>query len=205
MSSPLFDLVVSIVIYKPHMAHLQETIDSLSKTPLKIKLVIHDNSPERTAIETLRSFHKIDYFWKAKNLGFGRGHNWNIKKCIDDSKYFLILNPDIFFNETLIVDMCQRMDKDSALGLSIPKICHPSGGLQMVNRRVPRPQDYLFNFINSHMGRRVLTSPEYNRYLLNDINLSQPFECPQFPDALCYFAVLFLKNWVDLINVFSSI
>ncbi|MCB9072194.1 MAG: glycosyltransferase [Bdellovibrionaceae bacterium] len=182
-----YDLVVSVVIYKPNLTYLQQTLDSLSDCPLNIQVALHDNSPTRTHIEKLRSKHPIRYSWKAKNLGFGRGHNWNIRKLIHNSKYFLILNPDVYFDGHILTEMIHRMDQDSSIGLSIPKICHPSGHLQMVNRRLPRPQDYLFNFVNSNLGRRFLSTQTYKKYLLHDMNLNQPIECPTISGCFMLF------------------
>jgi GT2 family glycosyltransferase len=189
-----YDLIVSIVVYKPHLEYLQQTIDSLSETPLKIKITILDNSPTPLSPETLQSKHPMTYICKQQNLGFGRAHNCNIKEHIEQAPYFLILNPDTYFNSKLLPELLQRMETDPSIGLSIPKICFPCGELQKVNRRLPRPTDYLFNFVNTHFGRRILSTPSYKRYLLLDLDLDKAIQCPTISGCFMFFRSTVLKS-----------
>ncbi len=192
LSSP-YDLVVSIVLYKPNIPHLRETIDSLSSTALKLKIVLHDNSPDRSDLG-FSTPHTLEYFYNDANEGFGAGHNKNIVKFIDEAPYFLVLNPDTFFEPDLLPELIKRMEKDHSIGLCIPKICHPSGELQNVNRRLPRPQDYIMNFVNGKLGRMLLASKTYEQFLLRDLDYSRPFICPMISGCFMLFRSEILKS-----------
>lgn len=174
-----YDLIVSIVIYKPKLEQLAQTLNSLSNSQLKIKVLLFDNSPEKSDVKIFSCRHPLEYiFNNSHNLGFGKAHNQNIRLGIEQSNYFLILNPDVYFDEDILTELKARMDQDPSIGLCIPRICHPSGHVQIINRRVPRPQDLMANFINNKFKKTLITSSEHNRYLLKDIDILRPFLCP---------------------------
>ncbi|MBY0383708.1 glycosyltransferase family 2 protein [bacterium] len=183
-----FDVIVSIVIYKPDLLLLQQTINSIANTQLKLKIVICDNSPTPLQPSALQSPHDIDYSFMNKNIGYGKGHNQNIDKYSAQANYFLILNPDIFFDGDLIEQLLARMEKDSSIGLCIPKICHPGGDLQLINRRLPRPQDYLISFLSGKLGTDFFKTKTYNKYILKDLNKNKPFICPTISGCFMLFS-----------------
>lgn len=196
MGSPdhKFDLVVSIVTYNPHKVHLQETIDSLSRTDLNIKIAIHDNSSERFNYE-LSSSHHLEVFHNGANEGFGAGHNKNISKCIESAPYFLILNPDIYFDKDLLPELIRRLNKDQSIGLAIPKILYPSGDQQSVNKRLPRPQDYVMSFVRGKLGEKTpFSSKSYSLFLLKDLDHSRSFLCPVISGCFMFFRSSVLKD-----------
>ena len=69
--------------------------NSKRKTVPKIrkKLFLIDNSSTKTLIN-LWNHEEIEYIFVGKNIGFGKAHNLILHKV--DSKYHLILNPDVF-------------------------------------------------------------------------------------------------------------
>lgn len=191
-----FDLIVSIVVYKPDIGKLKQTLNSLFNCDLNLMIYIVDNSPTPwppAVYENPRN--NLCYLFNAgRNIGFGRAHNINIRKHVDNSKYFLILNPDIYFDPSILEAMIERMDADKEIGLSIPKICYPNGEIQHVNRRLPRPQDYLFSFINTKTRRRLFWSKKYRQYLLQDMNLEKPLTCPVISGCFMFFRSKCLKE-----------
>lgn len=182
-----YDLLVSIVVYKPKLSQLQQTLDSLSQSELNIKVSLFDNSPSPLSPMLYSCKHPIDYVFSENNIGYGRAHNQNIFRNIDASKYILILNPDVFFGNLLLSTLIDRMEGDPEVGLCIPKICHPSGGLQMVNRLLPRPQDYLISFLNGKLKTDFFKTKKYDHYLLKDFNKNRPFVCPTISGCFMLF------------------
>ncbi len=180
-------LIVSIVVYNPDLPHLRETLKSVLASSLKIKVVIADNSKQALSATFLEEFKNVAYTLTGKNLGYGKGHNINIEKYATEAPYFLVLNPDVYFGPQLLGEMLRRMEADTRIGLSIPRICHPGGGLQMVNRRLPRPQDYVMNFVNNKLKKSFFTSTGYEKYLLKDIDLEKPFVCPTISGCFMFF------------------
>ena len=59
----------------------------------KIILVDNDESDWASTFE----HKKVIYLKSEGNFGFGYGHNLAIKKYASESKFFLVCNPDIFF------------------------------------------------------------------------------------------------------------
>ncbi len=182
-----YDLIVSIVLYRPEIRLLQQTLDSCSQTSLKIKVVLFDNSRTPFDVSQVRCTQELEYVFNGKNIGYGSGHNRNIKKYLDQGKYFLILNPDIFFEGDLLTALFKRMELDSSIGVCIPKICHPSGDVQMVNRRIPRPQDYLISFLNSKFKTQMFKTQRYSEYLLENFDTEIPFICPIISGCFMFF------------------
>lgn len=187
MKNKPYDLVVSIVIYKPSLAVLEQTLDSLSRSSLRIKTLIFDNSPETYPEIKITSRHRIVYFKNKRNLGYGKAHNANLKRYANEAPFFLVLNPDIFFENGLLEELLRRMNNDPRIGLCIPRICHPTGELQLVNRRLPRPIDYAISFISNKMGAEYLKTRSYKQYLLTEIDWKRPFICPTISGCFMLF------------------
>ena len=182
-----FDVIVSIVVYKPDLRLLQQTLNSIANTKLKLKVVICDNSPTSIDASQFQCAHSFDYLFMNKNIGYGKGHNQNINKHSNQAKYFLVLNPDIFFEAGLLEQLLARMGNDPTIGLSIPKICHPSGDLQLINRLLPRPQDYIISFLSGKFGIDFFKTKTYNKYILKDLDKNKPYVCPTISGCFMLF------------------
>lgn len=182
-----FDLIVSIVIYNPALPLLQQTLDSLSNSKLKIQVALFDNSKNPLNPVELRCQQPLDYVFNNKNIGYGSGHNQNMRKWAQQAPYFLILNPDVFFETSLLDTLHQRMEQDQNIGVCVPKICHPTGDIQLIHRRLPRPQDYLMSFLNNKFKTELFKTPGYQKYLLEDFNTSQSFVCPIISGCFMFF------------------
>jgi len=189
-----YDLVVSLVVYKPNLEHLQQTLQSLYSSNLYFKATIIDNSPTPLESSFLSNFSDLDYNFNQGNVGYGRAHNINITRYSQEARYFLVLNPDIYFDADLLPEMIRRMDADPYIGLSIPRVCHPSGQLQMINRRLPRPQDYVIGFLNTKFKTNFFATEKYKTYLLNDLDLKKPFSCPTISGCFMLFRADVLRD-----------
>lgn len=195
-----YDLVVSIVVYNPLVPILQQTIRSFEKTNLRIALTIFDNSKKPLEENILQSKHPLVYHFNGCNLGYGAAHNKNLKPYLQKTDFVLILNPDVFFESHMIDELLLRMQNHPTIGLSIPKICHPGGDLQMVNRRLPRPQDYVISFLSSKLETNLFKTKTYKKYLLGDIDTDKAFLCPT--TSGCF--MLFKKQAFAEVNGFDE-
>ena len=72
-----YELTVSIVVYKPKMEQLQQTLNSLSKTHVQLQILLSDNSPSPLDVSQLTCSKPQKYTFNGENLGFGRAHNQN--------------------------------------------------------------------------------------------------------------------------------
>ena len=133
------DLSASIVVYKSDVEILEKTIQSFLRSALDSKLYIIDNSPT-DRLKLVVNDPRIIYRFNNKNLGFGAGHNTILREILNESKYHIILNPDVYFDEGVIPSLCYFMDRHSEIGQVMPKVLYPDGRLQPLCKLLPTPQ-----------------------------------------------------------------
>ncbi len=106
------DLSASIVVYKSSVEILEKTIQSFLGSTLDSKLYIIDNSPT-DRLKAVVNDPRIIYRFNNRNLGFGAGHNTILREILNESKYHIILNPDVYFDEGVIPKLYRFMDEHS--------------------------------------------------------------------------------------------
>jgi hypothetical protein len=165
-----YEITATIVLYHEDIEMLQRTVGSFLKIPFKKKLFLVDNS----ATCSLSSFfiHKeIEYIFPEKNIGFGKAHNLILEKL--NSKYHLLLNPDIEFIATIIPILISQLEKDKDVAFATPKVLYPNHENQYVCRRHPT----FFDLIN----RRVKISP---KAIFKNEYRNQDLTKPIYPDFI---------------------
>ena len=91
MSNNFSNLSVVIVTYKTELSILEKCLSSIDPS---IKIIIVENSPKFLNEGQIRNKYKnVSIFCTGKNIGYGRGNNYGLNNV--DTKYALILNPDI--------------------------------------------------------------------------------------------------------------
>lgn len=114
-----YDLVISIVTYNSDLTYvenLSKFLESIKK--IKIKTVIADN------LSTLSYYNKLlnlksDVISTGKNYGYGKANNL-VNIISPNSKYFLVLNPDIKMKPEVIYEIYDFMEKNNNYGLVGP-------------------------------------------------------------------------------------
>jgi hypothetical protein len=146
----MYDITASIVTYQNPLEDVVMAVASVLNTPLRIKLYIVDNSPT-DLFRKLCSDSRIEYIFNTGNLGFGGGHNIAIRKALNDTRYHLILNPDVFFERPALERLIDFMEDNPRVGLVMPKICYPDGNIQYLCKLLPAPCDLSLRRINSSL------------------------------------------------------
>lgn len=136
-----YDVTATIVTYKGSIEDLNKAVSSFLNTALNVRLYIIDNSPTDDLKKQFTD-SRIEYIYNNKNVGFGRGHNIAIKKIISTTKYHLVLNPDIYFDVGVLEELLSYMDKNSSVGLVVPKVVYPNGNIQYISKLIPSPLDF---------------------------------------------------------------
>lgn len=142
-----YSITSSIVVYNNDIKTLQQSINSFLNTQLNIKLFIIDNSPA-DKISSICNDKRIEYIFNNFNKGFGAGHNIAIRKVFAQSKYHLVLNPDIYFNPGVLEKLFDFMERNKETGLIMPKICYLNGSIQYLCKLLPSPLDLFLRRIN---------------------------------------------------------
>ena len=152
------NISATIVIYNQNLDILKRAIDSFLNIPLKKKIFIIDNS-SKTKLENEVSHEDLEYIYLHKNIGFGAGHNYVIKKL--NSDFHLILNPDIEFNPSIISSLINKLQKQENVSFITPKIIYPNSDTQFVCRRHPTILNLLkrkigiskYNYVEEPQGK----------------------------------------------------
>lgn len=137
-----YKITASIVTYKTDLYMLKRAIDSFLIKDMQIKLYLIDNSPT-DEIRKIYNDERIEYIFNNANIGYGAGHNIAICKSLNISKYHLILNPDIYFEEGTLQQLYEFMEQKPEIGLVMPKVLYPNGSIQFLCKLLPTP----FNLI----------------------------------------------------------
>ena len=132
-------ITASLVTYNNSVEDIKKVIESFLNTELNVKLFISDNS-ESDYLRSLCSDERIEYIFNNCNNGFGYAHNIAIKKSEKiNSKYHLVINPDIYYEKGNLEKMILFMEDNKDIGLMMPKILYPNGDTQYVCKLLPTP------------------------------------------------------------------
>lgn len=196
------DLSVSIVLYKAPLDKLDACIASLDGCKLDWRLHLIDNSPEPMAKAWLAKLNnRVSYEHGQGNVGFGAGHNIAIHRYCGEARYWLVLNPDAYFDDGLLEELVRRMDADTRIGLCIPHIRNPDGSTQLVNKRLPTPSIF---FLRPYIAKLtwLMKTPVIKdilqlwmlRFLLQDMDLDRPLICPFISGCFMFFRGSMMKE-----------
>ena len=114
------------------------------RSPIQ-KLYIIDNSSNDELREFVQENKRIHYI-HSLNLGYGSGHNIAINKALEDGiDYHVILNPDVYWNEScdVVKELESYMESNHDCGLVMPKVLYPNGDIQFLCKLVPTPADLI--------------------------------------------------------------
>jgi len=162
----MHDCTGSIVLYNNPPDMVRRAAESFLSCSLDVELQIVDNSPTQELKSHLSDL-PAKYHFSARNSGYGRGHNKAIDAC-SESKYHIIINPDITIAPSTIELLAAFMDDNADIGIVCPKILNPDGTLQPLNKRYPTVFDlfirrFLPKSLLLHFQRRL------DRYEMRDI------------------------------------
>lgn len=165
-------LVASLVLYKHKYSEVEKTIDALILESIVDQLVIVDNG---SLCNWTKNFHhpKIKIIRTDENFGFGAAHNIVFKEYSHDTEYFLICNPDVFFEKEEI-NKAYFFCKENAVDLSMPRVLYPDGTMQYGAKLLPSPYHLFarrFHFVSS-------ASKSNSIYELHLADYTKPFFAP---------------------------
>lgn len=168
-----------IVLYKNDIEVLKQTINSFLNTDLNVRLILIDNSPIDN-LKILQTDNRIEYIHNPSNPGFGAAHNIAIKKSFElNSRYHLVLNPDVYFEKGTLEKISEFMDKNLNIGQLMPKVTYPNGEFQYLCKTNPTLFDlfargFMPNFLKNIIENRM-NSYEYKDRNYEDIIYDIPY------------------------------
>ncbi|KGL62079.1 glycosyltransferase [Polaribacter sp. Hel1_85] len=163
-------ITVSIVLYNEDLEELTKTINCFLNIPISKKLYLIDNSGSSTLKQKFKQ-KEIEYITVGKNIGFGAGHNMILDKIKLNSRYHLILNPDVIFSPSVIPNLILELGKNENISMIAPKVLFPDGQHQYSCRRYPLVSELLarrFTFLNPIFKRKIFEGQYKDRNLSED-------------------------------------
>ena len=115
-----YDLIVSIVTYNSNLSdvlNLSNSLESIKK--LKIKTIIADNFSNNDYYQSLLLESKSIVVSIGNNSGYGKANNF-VDRISPQSKYFLVLNPDIKITPDNIYQLYEFMENNNNYALIGP-------------------------------------------------------------------------------------
>lgn len=184
-------ITASIVTYNTAQKDILRLLYSILGTPID-NIYIIDNSPTNFLLSKIDISHKILYYHGHGNIGYGSGHNIALNDAIEKgAKYHIILNPDVYFEESIIENIYNYIKNDDSIGLLMPKILYPSGKTQYLCKLLPTPFDLLF--------RRFCPFPYYvkkmnDKYELKFTDYNKMMEVPSLSGCFMYINLQVIRN-----------
>lgn len=146
-------LSVSLVVYRADLAVLRATVASLGAAVDQARqagvveravLYLVDNGTadtaalDRTVADALASYVgqlSLEVLRGHGNVGFGAGHNLAIARV--DSRYHLVLNPDVVVDGAAIVEGVRYLEAHSEVAMIAPHVLDEVGARQYLCKRYP--------------------------------------------------------------------
>lgn len=165
------DIIASIVLYKHSYHDVEKTLNSLfEEKTINLVVVVDNGSFCPWLINIVHP--KLKIISLPENKGFGAGHNIVLNDPELKASYFLVCNPDIYFNKGEVDKLYEFSIKHNA-GASIPKIIYPDGSMQYSCRLLPQPYQLLMRRFATRLTRKI----NYT-YELKGANYDAPFFAP---------------------------
>lgn len=187
------EITACIVLYNENINDLENAVNSfLNISNFTKHLFLVDNSPQLNIPLSLKKHPDITYIFNNKNLGFAKAQNI-VSDKIKNSKYHLVLNPDVTFEPKIIQHLVEKLRSESNLAMITPKIQFPNGKHQYNVRKYPTFFDLIIRKLNIYKSR--VYDQEYRNK-----DLDKPF----FPEAIHGCFMLFKTEDFIALNGFDE-
>ena len=134
-------MITIIIVNHKHGKMLRDLIFSFESHTnyKKYRFIIIDNSPGDKILSYLkRKYSWLEIYSNSKPKGFSYNINQAIKR-VEDSKYLIIINPDVVIKEDIIDNLKSYMDSNGQVGIVAPKLLNMNGTSQYSARRFSDP------------------------------------------------------------------
>jgi len=169
----LLPVAVSVVLYNTSQEYVQGVMRSVLASSLVGVLYIVDNS-ERPSFKSDFKEKRIRYIVPGHNLGYGAAHNLALDLSRQEGfLYHLVLNPDIWFESSVIDGICAWMDKHPKAGCVMPKVLYPDGRLQRLCKLYPTPFDLIVRRFIPLRGLQEYVNYKYELHFFNPVKATE--------------------------------
>ena len=126
-------LSTCIVLYKCGDEVFQ-ALNCIQNADIEVDVFLVDNSPEEVTAERLKwAYPGITVLPQRKNVGFGRANNAVLPYL--QSKYHLMMNPDVVFDPSLLKKMIAYMEAHPNIAILTPRVLNEDGTEQFLPKK----------------------------------------------------------------------
>ena len=188
-----YDVAVSIVVYHTDINTLSKAINSALNSSLSVKVYIIDNSTTDEIGNLIDTKNEnIVYIFNNANLGYGKAHNIAMRKTMDDAiPYHVVLNPDVWFEDSVFEELFKYMEEHKDVGNVMPKVFYENGEEQYLCKLVPTPFDLIFR---RFLPFEKMKEKRNNIYELRFTGYNQTMEVPILSGCFMFLRTESLKN-----------
>lgn len=186
-------ITASIVLYNTSHQQLKDVINSYLPSPERLLFLI-DNSPKEFDLISLNiDLNNIRYIFNNKNLGYGAAHNIALNKALEiNSKYHIVLNPDIRFDNKILYELELFMNNNKDAVYVLPKVVYPNGELQYLCKLLPTPFDLVIRrFLPSFTFSKKIN----DRYVLKNFGYDKIINPPCLSGCFMFLRMDILKKY----------
>ncbi|MGN0777672.1 MAG: glycosyltransferase, partial [Aristaeellaceae bacterium] len=111
-------------------------VQCVKASTLPVDLFVSDNSPECDTAQRIKAlWPQVRILTQQANVGFGRGNNAALPHL--QSRYHLLVNPDVTFPPELIERMVAYMDAHPEAVILTPRVFNQDGTEQFLPKKQP--------------------------------------------------------------------
>ena len=174
-------LSISIVIYileprilKELLSSLTNAINELPQQWRCVPISVIDNGNQHDDITCILSDYKyllpdIKYIPTKSNIGYGQAHNLAINEC--NSKYHLILNPDVIISSGALKSGLEYLEENNFISVVAPKVSNEKVEEQHLCKRYPSLVDLVIRGLPLPIFQKIF-SKRLARYESRDITVN---------------------------------
>ena len=152
-------LSACIVLYHSGM-HVLHAVQCFQESDIELELHVVDNSPGGTLGEHLQwQCPGVQYYPQRKDLGYAGGCNLVIPNL--RSQYHLVCHPDVTFDDKLLSNMVNYMERNKDCVILTPKVLNADGTAQFLPNRAPTIKYLLGSALKKWPGPFKAWNAEY--------------------------------------------
>lgn len=180
----------SLVLYNNRESDVEKVIKSVLSSRIDCLYIVDHSTDDK--YKTLRGKSDRIHYIHTDNDGYGKGHNkgFELSQDISNSKYHIVLNPDIYFEAEAIDKLQSFMESNEDVGLVMPKVFYPNGDFQYLCKLLPTPADI---FLRQFAPRKIREKND-NKYTLKNANYDIQMDIPSLSGCFMFFRASHFKE-----------
>ena len=126
-----------LVVTHNHASYIERLLNSLELFDYHNVYICDAASSDETVKILESSIFSKNTLFKNKLEGFSKNNNDLIRHFNLETSYYLLLNPDVYFDEDFMKILFDEIESDKTIGIITPLVKYPNGIIQTTWKRFP--------------------------------------------------------------------